>query len=94
MTHELKCWPRHFDEIVSRAVWFSPRRDDRNFRTGDDLVLREYDPAQGAYTGRAGRAHVTCVVRDAAGMMPGYCIIGLFFFGMVVKSHADTDEGY
>lgn len=63
-THELKCWPDFFEPILEGRKTFELRRDDRGFREGDLLLLREFDPARvvidpdtqvetfGAYTGR------------------------------------------
>lgn len=49
--HCLKTWPEHFGALVSGKKTFEVRQDDRGFRVGDLLVLQEYDPAKGAYTG-------------------------------------------
>lgn len=61
--HDLKTWPRFFDDVASgRKTWEVRRVDDRTFQAGDSLRLREWDPANGAYTGRETTVRVTYVV--------------------------------
>lgn len=57
-THELKCWPEFFRHIVSGAKTFELRRDDRGYRAGDELLLREWSKS-GGYTGREMQVEVT-----------------------------------
>jgi hypothetical protein len=42
--HELKVWPEFFDALESGRKTFELREFDRDFREGDTLRLREYDP--------------------------------------------------
>lgn len=50
-THELKTWPIPFWDVVSGAKTFEVRKNDRDFKVGDYLVLKEYDPDTQKYTG-------------------------------------------
>lgn len=58
--HDLKVWPAYFEAIVDGTKSFEVRRNDRDFKVGDRLTLREFDPGlpgrvgfvNGAYTGR------------------------------------------
>lgn len=50
--HELKTWPEFFADIAANRKTFELRRDDRGFKVGDTLELREYDPKTKSYTGR------------------------------------------
>ncbi|MFA4904742.1 MAG: DUF3850 domain-containing protein [Desulfobaccales bacterium] len=57
--HELKCWPEFFQPTLNAHKCFELRRDDRleGFQVGDELLLREWVPGNGAhqnpgYTGR------------------------------------------
>jgi hypothetical protein len=85
VTHELKSWPEFFEEVRSGRKMHELRRaDDRCFRVGDYLVLREYDPRREAYTGRRCRVQVTyitsasvpCAFFDVA-LDPRYCILSV-----------------
>lgn len=42
--HELKVWPEFFDDLENGRKTFELRKFDRDFREGDTLRLREYDP--------------------------------------------------
>lgn len=45
-THELKTLPVYFDAVLRGDKTFEVRKNDRDFQTGDVLVLREYDPVK------------------------------------------------
>jgi hypothetical protein len=42
--HELKCWPDSFEAIAGGFKAFELRKDDRGYRVGDYLLLREWNP--------------------------------------------------
>lgn len=74
--HELKTWPEYFERVRSKAKRAEFRRDDRPFRDGDTLLLREWDPATGEYTGRRIWAYVTDVARG--GVIPeGFAMLSI-----------------
>jgi hypothetical protein len=75
-THELKCWPEFFSLIVNGIKTFDLRRDDRGYEVGDLLVLREYDQVSQRYN-RDHTVRVDYILRDFAGLMPGYCILSI-----------------
>ena len=79
--HELKCWPEYFGAVLSGAKPFEVRKDDRDYRTGDTLWLREWDcdmPGRGNYlTGRQCRRRVTFIMRHPPFVPDGFCIMGL-----------------
>lgn len=52
-THELKCWPEPFAEIMAGRKRYEIRRNDRDFRAGDFLHLLEWNPTTQKYTGSA-----------------------------------------
>jgi len=47
-----KCWPKWFDIFVSGERKFELRLADFKLKTGDTLILEEYDPGTKTYTGR------------------------------------------
>ncbi|GAY70610.1 hypothetical protein FMV2238Y02_03340 [Streptococcus canis] len=53
--HMLKCYPQYFKAVKDGTKPFECRYNDRDFKVGDELLLREYEPQKG-YTSR-------CVVR-------------------------------
>lgn len=83
MEHELKVWPEFFKALVSGEKTFELRHDDRGFRVGDVLWLREWRRlkivegiAIGEYTGRDTRRSITYVL-SGFGLQPGYVCLGL-----------------
>jgi hypothetical protein len=51
-THVLKSWPRFFEEVIAGRKTFELRINDRDYRVGDQLLLREWDEQTKEYTGR------------------------------------------
>lgn len=49
--HELKILPIYFDCVNEGRKTFEVRKNDRNFRSADTVVLREWEPELG-YSGR------------------------------------------
>ena len=43
--HDLKTWPRQFRHVRDGLKTFEVRRNDRDYREGDLVILREYVPA-------------------------------------------------
>jgi hypothetical protein len=84
--HELKTWPEFFDAIIKGTKTFEARKNDRNFKVGDVLTLREYNPLDpdgsiGSYTGRVTVRVVTYIMKDFPGIIPGYCVMGIDVLG-------------
>ena len=50
--HSLKTWPRYFKAVVSGKKTFEVRANDRCFRVGEKVVLREWMPRAKRYTGK------------------------------------------
>src|ERR1700677_3723747 len=51
--HKVKSWPQFFEAALSGAKTHEVRRlTDRDYRVGDKLRLKEYDPATNTYSGR------------------------------------------
>lgn len=76
--HELKVWPEFFKQLFNNSKKFELRKDDRGFKTGHYLVLREWDPTTEAYTGRVVVRRVTNILRGGLFRLPeGMCIMSL-----------------
>ncbi|WP_093177717.1 DUF3850 domain-containing protein [Variovorax sp. YR266] len=82
--HVLKSWPKFFGPIAAGIRTHELRRRDRDFHVGDQLELREFDPATGEYTGRVCYALVMsmtsaeepCAVSEEA-LDPHFCILSV-----------------
>jgi hypothetical protein len=84
--HELKVWPEFFEPLQSGVKTFDLRRNDRGFKLGDMLHLREWSPdSPGGYTGRELHKRIcykldgvgTGAISPLIGLLRGYCILGL-----------------
>lgn len=85
--HELKTWPKYFAAVRSGQKRFEIRRNDREFKVGDILVLREFDPEDDAYTGQAEERQITFLLSEEDyGVIHGFVAIG---FGEVAP-HPDA----
>ncbi len=85
-THELKCDPQPFQAVSNGFKTFEIRFDDRGFKLGDTLVLREHErpakgdgtPDQGVYTGRFLECDVTHIVRAPKyGLQGKWCVMAI-----------------
>ena len=46
ITHELKTYPEFFEQTRNGRKKFELRRNDRDFKVGDELLLREWEPPE------------------------------------------------
>lgn len=75
--HELKTWPEYFEPTWNGLKRFEFRKNDRDFKQGDVLRLREWDPKTEKYTGREIAAMVAYVLYSGFGLPDGTCIMSL-----------------
>jgi len=76
-THILKCLPQYFNEVRDRKKSFELRKDDRDYKVGDKIILKEWDGED--YTGREIlNIKIQYILRDCPeyGLKEGYCILG------------------
>ena len=95
-THEVKIWPRYFDDVASGRMTHNLRKNDRGYRNGDRIVMREWRPADGQYTGRECVADITHVLQrglapserspTSLGLSPGYAILSLKLLATTANS--------
>lgn len=78
MTHKLKISPKYFYDVCYSSKRFELRKDDRDYKVGDTLLLEEYD--NGKYTGRCFSPDkpIQYILRDCEeyGLKKGYCVLG------------------
>lgn len=76
-THNLKILPKWFNEVSEGRKKFEIRKNDRDYKAGDRLVLEEWE--NGAYTGRIIKKKVDYVYYGDGqyGLEKGYCVLGL-----------------
>jgi hypothetical protein len=76
MIHELKTWPGPFQATWNGLKLFEFRKNDRDFKVGDTLLLREYDPYIG-YTGREIITKITYILSEGYDLPENYCILSI-----------------
>lgn len=74
--HLLKTAAPWFDEVWNERKPFEVRRNDRDFRAGDVVVLLETD-ARGFYTPRRLIFRIGYVLTGFPGLRKGWCAFGL-----------------
>lgn len=90
-THHLKTWPEYFQAVRSGVKTFEARRDDRGFEVGDILVLAEWDPRTGFFSGEKEVRTITYILRGTEHVAPGYCILGLSTWVRSDRPISDTE---
>lgn len=95
-THYLKTLPQYFQALWDGKKNFELRKNDRDFRAEDILVLQEYAPSSlPTYTGRTVYAVVlyvldhTCPV-GGVGLQDGFCVMAL---GKAWCQQEESSEG-
>lgn len=74
MIHDLKIAPEWFKAVQAGVKTFEVRRDDRDFKPNDILILREFDGEK--YTGQQEKVEVRFVLRNEY-CREGYCIMSI-----------------
>lgn len=75
-THELKITPKYFKDVVDGDKNFELRKNDRDFKVGDSLMLKEFD--SGAYKGDSVQVVVTYIlVGGEYSLDKDYVILGI-----------------
>ena len=99
MTHDLKILPKWFEDIKFGLKNFEIRKNDRDYKFGDILVLKEWDGKH--YTGRIAEFRVGYIYygNGEYGVEEGYCIMGLYPyhklqpFSDLIKKCVEEREG-
>jgi len=78
-THDLKIWPKNFTEVASGRKKAEVRENDRDFKVGDQLLLREWSPLTNEYTSQSLLVKITHILSltDFNAVMPGYVVLSI-----------------
>lgn len=77
MQHTLKCWPEHFQAVWDGRKTFEVRKNDRDYKIGDELILREWSPDTESYTGSGLVVRVVYLLDDPQFVKDGYVVMGI-----------------
>lgn len=89
--HELKTWASYFHAVADGRKNFEIRRDDRDFRIGDTLLLRETDYGGSEYTGREVRRTITYILKyeEDLGLRDGFALLSLAPLASAIVTQRD-----
>jgi hypothetical protein len=91
MIHELKSVGASFEDIVSGKKKCDFRKNDRGYKVGDALLLKQYSALTGNYTGQEANVEITYIQPGGMfGIPQKYCILGIEFQGEVNRASAVT----
>lgn len=79
-THKLKIFPEYFNAVKVGTKTFEIRKNDRRFKVGDVLILKEYGICEGVkgYSGKKITKEVTYILEGGQyGLEEGYVILAL-----------------
>ena len=86
MVHELKTHPPFFSMLYCGSKNFEVRKDDRGFKLGDELLLKEFIPKgfnenglnDDIYTGRILHRRIDYILKGGQfGIEPGYVVLSI-----------------
>lgn len=75
--HEIKIAPKFFEYQKNGKKKWELRKNDRDYKVGDTLILKEFrDGENQYYTGRMLSRVITYILPEHEGLTPGYVILG------------------
>jgi hypothetical protein len=78
IVHELKLTQPYFEHVWQRKKLFEIRLNDRDFKVGDQILLREYDPKDNTYTSMCVFCTIGYILSDyPEALKPGFVVLGL-----------------
>jgi Domain of unknown function (DUF3850) len=87
LVHHLKTWPEYFGRVKNGDKPFEIRKNDRDYKVGDELLLQEFVPegyyAEDAkqepyFTGQVCHRKITYILNGGQfGIEKGYVALGL-----------------
>ncbi|MEO6901591.1 MAG: DUF3850 domain-containing protein [Bacteroidia bacterium] len=77
MTHNLKITPQYFEDIVNGYKTFELRKNDRDYKLGDTLILQEF--FNNTYTGNEFVCNINYILKNCSeyGLQEGFVILGI-----------------
>ena len=76
--HKLKTWPKYFLDVREGVKTFEFRKNDRDFKVGDFLLLQEFDPFTKSFTGNEVWVKVTYKLDGGGfGLDAEHCVLSI-----------------
>jgi len=78
MTHELKIWTEYIRPVITGIKTFEIRKNDRDFKVGDILILKGYDADNNKYTNEEIEVVVTFILSETFfGLKDDYVVMSI-----------------
>ena len=91
--HQIKCWPEPFQAMLEGRKTAEFRLNDRDYRVGDVLWIREWCPEAGAYTDRSLTRRISHVLSSGFGLPEGYAMLSLDpEFARLLTEHVESER--
>ena len=93
--YEVKSWPWLFEPMCAGQKTHDMRdKRDRPYKVGDRMLLREFDPRTGFYTGREATALITYITDNVTpcAMSSGALATDFAILSVTVGELGDTDR--
>jgi len=74
--HHVKCWPDLFQATLDGMKTFEFRKNDRDYRTGDFIMLHEWSPRTEEYTDRKFSIRIGFML-TGMGVPEGWCVFAI-----------------
>lgn len=78
MTHHLKIDTKYFNEVALELKKFELRKNDRDYKEYDRLILNEFNPKTQTFTGNSLIRVVGYVLKNCPGLNPDYVILQIY----------------
>ncbi len=76
--HELKCQTKYYGAILLSHKTFDVRKNDRNFKVGEYITLKEWDNEKNEFTGNSLSRRINYILPGGQfGIEKGYCVLGI-----------------
>lgn len=87
--HKLKILPKYYEKVLSKEKMFEIRKDDRNFKVGDIIILCEHDGKE--FTGRDSLYNIDYKLNGGEyGLEEGYCILSISPYEEINKNQIEN----
>lgn len=81
MIHQVKCINPFFEDVMAGRKTFEIRKNDRDYKVGDLMILREYSLEREKYMGRRYLVEITYIYEGSKhgkfGLHKGFVILGV-----------------
>lgn len=78
IVHDLKTWTEHYQNVIRGLKPWEIRLNDRDYKVGDILNLKEYFPNLNEFSGESTLFEVTHILHGGQfGIEKGFCIMSI-----------------